>query len=167
MEKLTISPYKNTRKDTDSTNTAALGSAGGGFDYRVGLVVTLDVLEVNPSLFHTKSKTRETMPPGPGIKTPLSSLLLQFQPVRRQNSLSSSYYAQWDRSGASVADRLTLSLCATFGANMGKNLCTLQPVQAGASREDGELFLEKNGANDDRCCWGHAERGTKKATPKF
>lgn len=29
MEMLTISPYINTREDTDSTNTTALGSAGG------------------------------------------------------------------------------------------------------------------------------------------
>lgn len=86
---------------------------------------------------HTKSKRDDTMPPSPGMNTPLSSLLPLFQPVRPQNSLSSSYYAQWDRSGASVADRLTLSLCATFGAKVGKNLFTLQPVQAGASRGDG------------------------------
>lgn len=111
---------------------------------------------------HTKSRTRDKMPPGSGMKIRLSSLLLLFQSVRPYNSLSSSYYAQWDRSGASVADRLTLSLCATFGANMGENLFKLQPVQAGASRGDGELFHEKNGAND-RGCWSHAEGGIKKA----
>lgn len=63
--------------------------------------------------------------------------------MRPQNSLSFSYYAQRDRSGASVAERLTLSLCATFGANVGENFITLQPVQAGASRGDGQLFHKK------------------------
>lgn len=163
MEKLTISPYINTGEDTDSTNTVALGSARW-VDYRVGLPSLWMVVE--SKFIHTKSKKRDTMPPGSGMKTTLSSLLLLFQPVRRQYSLSSSYNEQWDRSGASVADRLTLSLCATFGANMGKNLFTLQPVQAGASRGDGELFHEKNGAND--CgCWSHAEGGIKKGTLKF
>lgn len=40
----------------------------------------------------------------------------------------------------------------------GRELFKLQPVQAGASRGDGELFHEKNGAND-RGCWSHAEGG--------
>lgn len=111
---------------------------------------------------HTKSKTRNTMPLGLGMKTPLLSLLLLFQPVRPQTPLSSSYYAQWDRSGASVADRMTLGLCATFGANMERYWCTLQPVMAGVSRGDDELFHEKNGANV-RGCWGHMEGGIRKA----
>lgn len=95
------------------------------------------------------------------MKPPLLSLLLLFQPMRPQTPLFPSCYAQWDRSGAGVADRMTLGLCATFGANMERYLCTLQPVRAGASRGDGELFHEKNGANV-RVCWSHAEGGIRK-----
>lgn len=39
------------------------------------------------------------------------------------NALFFSYYAHWDRSGASVADRKTSGLCATFGANNIYGIC--------------------------------------------
>ena len=35
----------------------------------------------------------------------------------------SSYYAQWDRSGASVAERKTSDLCATSGASNIYEVC--------------------------------------------